>query len=866
MTIAAAALVGWWAGLPLLSSWISGFTPMKPVTALCLTALGLVLAHPGKSLRVTFAVGLAVAALAALDLGHDLLGVDFSVNRWLAPQATLPVHGAATFRMITGPTLALALAGGSLALNRFEGHHFASIVLGILAGVIGAYGLLGYLLGIHTLHGAASARPPALPTAVGLLCIGGAILLRLRTMPSTGKPRPLWHLLVMLGCAIIAPLLLFGFNVSVSVADTQFGQVRNNLTTKARTLSAEVDREIIGEIERLQALAASPSLRQGDFAEFQRQAEASPALRHGGKIALFDRHMQQVVNTWAPSGTPIQKAVASEPVEKALATGKPQVTGLFMGPATGHVMFSIVVPVQIDSESRYALVGSHHLYALADLVVANELPPGWLAVVSDAAHRLIARSDRQDAFVGKELPSGQWRGAGPGGVFESVNSEGRPSLEGYAWSTLTGWQASVWGPKALLEAPVRKLWWTIGLATVLAFALVIALTLWLARIIACSVGDAARAAIALGEGFPLAASGTPIAEIDTLMAELRRTAAKRRAAEDSLRASNERLQLAINAALMGWWQYEPRHRIVSWDMRAREILGIAEDRTPLDKAVKLLHPYDTERVQTALQTAPDPADPKPAIEFRVQRGSGRVRWVEVHWLSYFEDEGCEQLAASVVGIVQDITDRKEHEEKVHLLMREVNHRAKNLLSVVDAIARQTAARSPEDFIDRFSERIQALSAYQDLLVENEWNGIKIGDLVCAQLAPFADLISFRIVMHGPELYLKAASAQAIGLALHELSTNAGKYGALSTDTGRVDISWAIGGGTLTMSWTERDGPRISAPKRRGFGTVVMETMTERSLGGTVKLDCLPSGLTWRLSCPAENAVVPNEPEQISNAD
>jgi two-component sensor histidine kinase len=178
-----------------------------------------------------------------------------------------------------------------------------------------------------------------------------------------------------------------------------------------------------------------------------------------------------------------------------------------------------------------------------------------------------------------------------------------------------------------------------------------------------------------------------------------------------------------------------------------------------------------------------------------------------------------------------------------------------MLSVVDSIAHQTATRNPEDFVERFSERIQALSANQDLLVRNEWNGVEIADLVRAQLAHFADLIGSRIAMRGPTLRLNPASAQAIGLALHELATNAGKYGALSTDCGRVDIGWGLtGGDTFTMSWTERDGPPVAAPKRRGFGAVVMEAMAERSVDGSVQLDYPPSGVTWRLTCPAANAL------------
>ena len=199
---------------------------------------------------------------------------------------------------------------------------------------------------------------------------------------------------------------------------------------------------------------------------------------------------------------------------------------------------------------------------------------------------------------------------------------------------------------------------------------------------------------------------------------------------------------------------------------------------------------------------------------------------------------------------------RAHVEHIHLRMREVSHRAKNMLSLVEAIARQTAAHEPEDFIGRFAERIQALSANQDLLVRNGWLGVYVEDLVRAQLAHFVDLIGSRISMDGPQLRLNAASAQAIGLALHELATNAGKYGALSTDRGRVDICWRTDGDAFTMSWTEREGPPVSAPTQRGFGTIVMETMAKRSVDGTVDVEYAPLGLTWRLSCPAANALEP----------
>ncbi len=241
------------------------------------------------------------------------------------------------------------------------------------------------------------------------------------------------------------------------------------------------------------------------------------------------------------------------------------------------------------------------------------------------------------------------------------------------------------------------------------------------------------------------------------------------------------------------------------------------------------------------------------VEKRYLRKDGSIVWCRnTVGCVRNEDRSLDYLVSSV----EDITARRAHEEHVQLLMREVNHRAKNLLSVVDAIAHQTAARNPEDFIERLSGRIQALSANQDLLVRNEWKGVELADLVRVQLAHFVDLIGSRIAVQGPKVLLNPASAQAIGLAIHELATNAAKYGALSTDRGCVDIRWRRDGDTFTITWTEHDGP-ITPPKQRGFGTIVMEAMAERSVGGEVDLDYTSSGVIWRLTCPSVNALEPS---------
>jgi PAS domain S-box-containing protein len=337
-----------------------------------------------------------------------------------------------------------------------------------------------------------------------------------------------------------------------------------------------------------------------------------------------------------------------------------------------------------------------------------------------------------------------------------------------------------------------------------------------------------------------------------LIIERHKAAEEHAVAHERLRLSESRLRLALAGARAAAWEWDAGADDIVWSPEMFAITGLAaEAGAPgLKTYLTMVEEGDRDRAVSDLKAALGKSGPFTS-EFRIRRTNGAVIWLCISGVVEHDETG-EPLRA--YGILQDTTERKAHEEQIHLLMREVNHRAKNMLSLVQAIARQTAARQPEDFIGCFAERIQALAANQDLLIRNDWQGVDVEDLVRAQLAHFLDLVGSRIVVDGPLLRLNPASAQAIGLALHELATNAGKYGALSTDSGRVDVSWGTVGDTFTMSWSERHGPLISAPKRRGFGTTVVEAMAKHSLDGAVDLDYASSGLIWRLVCPAANAL------------
>jgi two-component sensor histidine kinase len=198
---------------------------------------------------------------------------------------------------------------------------------------------------------------------------------------------------------------------------------------------------------------------------------------------------------------------------------------------------------------------------------------------------------------------------------------------------------------------------------------------------------------------------------------------------------------------------------------------------------------------------------------------------------------------------------KAYVAHVQLLMGEARHRARNTFSLVQAIARQTATGDPETFIARFNARIRSLASNQDLLTQSEGRGVLLDDLVHTQLTYLTDHTESRIATHGvATMRLNSYAAEVIGLSLHELGTNASKYGALSSATGHVDIGWKVHGETFEMSWTEGNGPAVKSPERRGFGTTVITSLA-KTIDGEAQLDFAPSGVIWHLTIPAANVVM-----------
>ncbi|UXX84770.1 MASE1 domain-containing protein [Roseovarius pelagicus] len=276
-------------------------------------------------------------------------------------------------------------------------------------------------------------------------------------------------------------------------------------------------------------------------------------------------------------------------------------------------------------------------------------------------------------------------------------------------------------------------------------------------------------------------------------------------------------------------------RMLGYDVNALE--GFELDR--------FTHPDDRTKGTAAWRQLASGDSDQYELEKRYLRKDGETVWGHtsvscVRTLSGGIDYG--------IKIIQDITARKQSDEARQILAREVNHRSKNLIAIIQAIARRTSARSPEDFATTFAQRLQSLAANQDLLIRSDWESVGLKELVCSQIEPLGT-VGERFVLSGPPITVSSAAAQAIGMALHELATNAAKYGSLSSDQGKVEIDWTVDGDDFRMSWTETGGPEAKEPDQHGFGTTVIDTMISSTLSAKVTIDYTPKGLVWRLCCP-----------------
>ena len=268
------------------------------------------------------------------------------------------------------------------------------------------------------------------------------------------------------------------------------------------------------------------------------------------------------------------------------------------------------------------------------------------------------------------------------------------------------------------------------------------------------------------------------------------------------------------------------------------------------------HPDHVDRVVERIQHSWDTGEPWEDL-FPLRRADGVFRWFLSRANPLRDEDGNVILWC---GTNTDITDELEAKNRIALLIREVNHRSRNMLSTLKAMVNRSSADTAEELAQSLHRRITALASNQELLDGGDWSGARIDAIVEAQLAHIDDAARERVRLDGSDdLTIKAAQAEALGLAIHELATNAEKYGALSDESGSVMVEWSrttdeAGEEMLQISWTETGGPAVTAPTRTGFGTTLITRNMEHVFGGKVSLDYADSGLSWRALCPASDCL------------
>lgn len=325
----------------------------------------------------------------------------------------------------------------------------------------------------------------------------------------------------------------------------------------------------------------------------------------------------------------------------------------------------------------------------------------------------------------------------------------------------------------------------------------------------------------------------------------------------------ERLELALESARLGDYEWDMIKDVVRISPRMSEVSGLPVGEWPAEKGEFLyrgVHPDDRDRTRQFMEDSMRAEGRFEAEYRRIREDDGRTVWMRSSGLLVCDDEGRPTRA---VGVAQDIGDRRAEEDRRRALMAELDHRVKNVLAAVQALAVQTAKRttSLDSFLSTFSGRLKSMASANELLTAARWRGAAIAHLAAAELGGIAP---GQTRWEGPELFLTPRAANALSLALHELATNAVKYGALSVESGRVEVRWAqVADGGFELFWTETGGPPVVVPTHKGFGSTLLGQVTGRELNGEVELEYRRGGVNVRLR--AGSAAVVSRPETVPEA-
>lgn len=672
--------------------------------------------------------------------------------------------------------------------------------------------------------------------------------------------------LTCLIAGLLAPLLLIAAAGGYAAYRSERQATEAMLLDTARALALGVDREVGKAEVFLRVLSHSRSLARGDLADFHAYAASALVDAKDTWITLFSPDGAVHLTTVAPYGTPMPSSRRPEAIARVAETRKPELSGVFVGPYTKRTMISLTVPVVLDGEVRYVLGMALSSELFMRLVAELHAPSSWIVSVMDRDGRFLARSRGMESFAGQQT-SARFRAvfsAKDEGAVESVSMDGTPILASFARSSNDALTAVISYPLAEFDGIFRRaLWWVVALAAVALLGLAVAVCS--ARAITRPMRHLVLAARRLGAGGPVRLRPTGLRELDLLQTELAAAAGARQEAEDRLRENEVRLRLAMEVGEIGAWEYDMASGHLTTSAACKAMFGRPTNEVfTWEQAAESLGAEHSKRLQEASKRALAEGGGF-ELDHEVTWPNGSLHLVQTRG-RVFEREG----ATRFIGVCQDVTAERQAKAQQELLLHELNHRVKNTLATVQAMATMTFRPpcDPDVARETFVGRILGMAKTHDLLTATQWEGASLRDLLLAELGPYQDLHGKRVHLRGKPVMLGTQATLALGLAVHELATNASKYGALSVPEGRLSVRWRTvrieGEPHLLIEWAESNGPPVTPPTRQGFGSRLIQRGLAQDLGGEIKLNFAAAGLFCVITFPL-NQVVDSEGEQPTGA-
>lgn len=310
-----------------------------------------------------------------------------------------------------------------------------------------------------------------------------------------------------------------------------------------------------------------------------------------------------------------------------------------------------------------------------------------------------------------------------------------------------------------------------------------------------------------------------------------------------LQESSERLRLALDAGSIAAWHWDPRSDLADWDDRVYNLLGLEPGSTPPSVQIfrSFVHPDDRDYFTQALTEAIDQGA-QFDVEFRVTDAGGRERWLVSKGMMFTERADGPRL----IGVTYEITELKQNAARLEILLAELDHRVQNMLTVMGSIVNLADREETiASFKDNLRQRLLSLARTHSMLSHAQFGGASLRERIVEECAPYSGAMVERLRFEGSDIRLNPQAAQTLGMAIHELVTNALKYGALSTEEGRITAGVRSSGERIVVEWSESGGPPVCVPKEFGFGVRVIRDLVEYELGAEVAVEFRPSGLYCR---------------------